>query len=102
MSCNPIEILPNDAEIVQLQKDLFQARYDANYYKYLHRRNVAARERVQYNHDVEIRRLKQKHTVEIPAAPLLAFTCLKANSTRALEILNDFVPFIISSHFWLY
>lgn len=64
MSCNPIEILPNDSEIVQLQKDLFQARYDANYYKDLHRRNVAARERVQYNHDVEIRRLKQKHTVE--------------------------------------
>jgi hypothetical protein len=47
-----------------LQKELFQARYDANYYKSLHCRNVKIRERIQYEHDAEIRRLKQKHQIE--------------------------------------
>src|SRR5665213_267404 len=65
MSCCQIEILPNESEIVQLRKELFQACYDANYYKELHRRNVAMRERVQYQHDAEIRKLKQKHQKEV-------------------------------------
>ena len=65
MSCSQIEILPNDPEIIQLRKELFQARYDANYYKELHQRNVAARERVQYEHDAEILKLKQKHREEV-------------------------------------
>jgi len=65
MSCCQIEILPNESEIVQLRKELFQARYDANYYKELHHRNVAMRERVQYQHDAEIRKLKQKHQEEV-------------------------------------
>ena len=65
MSCNLIEILPNESEIDQFRKDLFQARYEANYYKDLHHRNVAARERVKYEHDAEIRKLKQKQNVEV-------------------------------------
>ena len=65
MSCCQKEILSNESEIIQLRKDLFQARYDANYYKDLHRRNIAMRERVQYNHDAEIRKLRQKHKSEV-------------------------------------
>ena len=65
MSCNQIEILPNDPEIVQLRKELFQARYDANYYKNLHERNVAIRERMQYEFDAKIRNLKKKHDEEV-------------------------------------
>src|SRR5690242_13880400 len=65
MSCRRIEILHNPSEIDQLRKDLFQARYEASYYKDLHRRNVAARERVQYEHDAEIWKLKQKHQEEV-------------------------------------
>ncbi|MEI8328468.1 MAG: hypothetical protein WCG14_00480 [Chlamydiia bacterium] len=65
MSCNQIEILPNEPGIVQLRKELFQARYDANYYKDLHHRNVAIRERMQYEHDAEIRNLKKKHAEEV-------------------------------------
>ena len=65
MSCCRIEILPNESKIDQLQNDLFRARYDANYYKDLHRRNVVARERIQYDHDAEIRKLKQRHKEEV-------------------------------------
>lgn len=65
MSCNQIEILPNEPGIVQLRKELFQARYDVNYYKDLHHRNVAIRERMQYEHDAEIRNLKKKHAEEV-------------------------------------
>jgi len=65
MSCNPIEILPNDPEIVQLRKNLVQARWEANLYKNYHHRNVAIRERVQYEHDAEVRKLKQKHKAEV-------------------------------------
>jgi transposase len=65
MSCRRIEILHNPSEIDQLRKDLFEARYEANYYKDLHRRNVAARERVQCEHDAEIWKLKQKHQEEV-------------------------------------
>jgi len=65
MSCNQIEILPNESEIIQLRKELFQARYDANYYKNLHERNIVARERVQYEHDEELRNLKWNHQDEV-------------------------------------
>jgi len=65
MNCNKIEILPNESELFQLRKELFQARYDANYYKSLHERTIIARERVQYNHDEEIRKLKRDHREEV-------------------------------------
>lgn len=65
MSCNPIEILPNDPEIVQLRKDLFQARYEASFYKSHYQNGIAIRERMRYEHDVVIRNLKQKHKDEI-------------------------------------
>ena len=61
MSCSLTEILPVESEIDQLKKDLFQARYEASYYKNLHQRNIEARERLQLEHDAEIARLKQKY-----------------------------------------
>ncbi len=64
MSCCP-EILPYESEIIQLRKELFQARYDAAYYKDLHQRNIAMRERVQYERDAELRNLRKKHQEEI-------------------------------------
>ena len=45
MSCCRIEIVHNESEIDQLQKELVQARCEANLYKALHRRNVKMRER---------------------------------------------------------
>ena len=65
MSCCQIEIIPNESKIDQLQKELVQARWEANLYKEFHRRNVKIRERVQYEHDVEIQKLKKKHQIEI-------------------------------------
>ena len=65
MSCCQTNILPNESEIDQLRKELFQASYDANYYKTLHRRNMKMRERVQYEHDAEIRKLQKNHQIEI-------------------------------------
>jgi len=64
MSCYP-EILPYESEIDQLKKEFFKARYEAAYYKDLHYRNVAMRERSQYEHDAEIRNLKKKHQEEV-------------------------------------
>jgi transposase len=65
MSCNPIEILPYEPEIVQLRKKLFLAHCDVNYYKDLHQRNVAARERVQYEHEIALCKLNKLHAKEV-------------------------------------
>ena len=68
MSCNRIEILPYEPEIVQLQKELFQARYDASFYKSHYQNGIAIRERIRYEHDAEIRKLKQKHKRRLSSA----------------------------------
>lgn len=65
MSCSPIEILPYETEIVQLRKELFLAHCNVTYYKSLHQRNVAARERVQYEHEITIRKLNAQHAQEV-------------------------------------
>jgi transposase len=65
MSCSQIEILPNNPEIVQLRKELFQARYDANFYKSHYQNGIVIRERMQYEHDTEIRNLKKKYNEEV-------------------------------------
>jgi transposase len=65
MSCRQIEILPNESEIIQLRKDLFQARYDANFYKYHYQNGIAIRERMQHEHAVEVLKLRQKHRAEV-------------------------------------
>jgi len=61
MSCCQVEILPNESEIVQLRKDLFQARYDANFYKSHYQNGIAIRERMRHEHALEVLKLKQKH-----------------------------------------
>lgn len=61
MSCCP-EILPNEAVIIQLRKELFQARYDASFYKSHYQNGIVIRERMKYEHEDEIRKLKKKHT----------------------------------------
>lgn len=64
MSCCP-EILPNESEIIQLRKELFQARYDASFYKSHYQNGIVIRERMQYQHDEEVRNLKKKHSEEV-------------------------------------
>jgi transposase len=64
MSCSQIEILPNESEIIQLRKDLFSARYDANFYKSHYQNGIAIRERMRYEHDAAIRKLTQLHKEE--------------------------------------
>ena len=65
MSCSQIEILPNESEIIQLRKDLFSARYDANFYKSHYQNGIVIRERMRYEHDAAIRKLTQLHKEEI-------------------------------------
>lgn len=65
MSCSEILIVPNESEIDQLRKDLINARCEANLYKSYHLRNISIRERIQYEYDVEIQKLKQKHKEEV-------------------------------------
>ena len=45
MSCCP-EILPHESEIDQLNKELFQARYDASFYKSHYQNGIVIRERM--------------------------------------------------------
>lgn len=65
MSCGQIEILPNESEIIQLRKDLFQARYDANFYKSHYQNGITIRERMRHEHAVEVLKLRQKHKAEV-------------------------------------
>lgn len=65
MSCSQTEILPNESEIVQLRKELTQARWEANLYKSHHLRNIKIRERIQHEHEAETRKLNQLHKKEI-------------------------------------
>ena len=64
MSCNLIEILANHPEINQLRRDLVQTRHQAGYYKSHYEMGACIRERMQYEHDAEILRLKRKHKTE--------------------------------------
>jgi len=65
MSCSKIEILPNEAEIVQLQKELFEARYDASFYRSHYENGIVIRERMQYKHDAALLILKKKHKEDV-------------------------------------
>jgi len=65
MSCNLIQILPDESEIVQIRKELFLARCDVSYYKNLHQRTVSIRERLQYEHETAIRQLNKSHKQEV-------------------------------------
>ena len=65
MSCSKIEILPNEPEIVQLKKELFNARYDASFYKCHFENGIVIRERMQYKHDAALLILKKKHKEDV-------------------------------------
>jgi hypothetical protein len=72
MSCCLVEILPPESEIIQLRKDFFQARYDANFYKSHYQNGIVIRERMRYEHDAEIRKLRQKYQAKIDELEKLA------------------------------
>lgn len=65
MSCCQISILPHESEIDQLRKELFQARYEARYYKTQHLRSVKKREEIQSQHAAQIFKLKKEHAKEV-------------------------------------
>ena len=67
MSCCQNEIISNVPEIDQLRNELVQARWEANPYKDFHRRNTKIRERLQYEHESEVRKLKKRYGTEIDA-----------------------------------
>lgn len=65
MNCSQVHILHNEPEIDQLRKDLFQAYYDANFYKSHYQNGLTIRERMRYEHAAKIQDLKKKHKEEV-------------------------------------
>ena len=64
MNCNPIQILPVELEKDQLKQQLSHAHWEVAYYKALHERNVAIRERILREKEAAILLLKQQYEEE--------------------------------------
>ena len=65
MSCCLAPSLNDCQKIIQLQNELSSARCEANYYKSLHQKSVRIREQLQFEHDQEKLKLKEKNREEI-------------------------------------
>jgi len=58
------QIQSQKTRIIELEHSLVQERSKARYWENLHRRNVKQRERIQEEHDAELRNLRKRHKEE--------------------------------------